>query len=540
MRSAISPTGAGECVGEAALLTGDARSATVRAVRDASLLRVPNELARRHPTFALEVARVVDHRARRQREGRGHGRPPRTFALVGLHPGAPVQAVAERLRTALEPFGSVLRIDRAELERRFDLTDLADARPGELAESILLDWSDRQERRHDHLLYLADEGDTPWSDRCLRQADQLVLIVDADSGPEEAAPRLERIRALAPHARTSLVLARPDDRDRPRGTAVWLDRIAPDGHHHLRLGDAKEAGRLARHLTERAVTVVLSGGGARGYVHIGLLAALEEAGVAVDALAGTSMGALVGGAYALDRSAAVAEASARAFGDPKRIVDRTLPLVAIARSRGVTEILRSMYGDARIEDLVTPYFCVSSNLSRARPQLHRRGPLWRAVRASSAIPGVFTPVLEGGDVLVDGGAMNNFPVDLARARFGEGPLIASNAYGEERPQVAYAFPDELSGWALLRDRLRPKRRRRYVAPSIVTTLTQSTSLGAHFLMDRLGDGADLLVRYPTDGIGTLDFDRVEELITMGREHAARTLREHGSLVSGARNAAPDR
>ncbi|MEX2502916.1 MAG: cyclic nucleotide-binding domain-containing protein [Trueperaceae bacterium] len=514
--------GAGECVGEMGLLTGARRSATVRAVRDASLIRVPSDLARGHAAFTLRLAQVVAKRSRRQVVGREPSRPSRTVALVGRGPAAPVHQVANDLADALASFGSTLRIDRGELNRRFEQIDLPDAGRGDLAESVLLDWLDREERRHEHLLYLSDATDTPWSDRCLRQADHVVLIADADQHAD-ATTRAERVRALVPHTQVSLVLVRPSDRPHPRGTEAWLERIAPDAHHHLRRDDRSEIGRLARHLTGRALTLVLSGGGARGYVHIGLLAALEEAGIEVDAVAGTSMGALVGGAYALNRSAQEAERSARAFGNKKRIVDKTLPLVAIARSRGVTRILTSMFGDVRIEDLPTPFFCVSANLSRAQPHLHERGTLWRAVRASSAIPGVFTPVLHEGDVLVDGGAMNNFPVDLARTRFGDGPLVASNAYGSERPRTAYRFPDELSGWDVLLDRVRPVSRRRYLAPSILTTLTQSTSLNAHYLMDRIGEGADLLLRYPTDDVGSLDFGRVDDLIRMGRDHARAAL-----------------
>ena len=271
------------------------------------------------------------------------------------------------------------------------------------------------------------------------------------------------------------------------------------------------------------IGLVLGGGGARGGAHVGVLKVLDELRVPVDCVAGTSMGALVGGGYALARTYEFASASARRFGDPSTIVDRTLPVVSIARSRGVTRLLREMFGEVRIEDLTTPFFCVSANLSRARPYLHERGELWRAIRASSAIPGVFTPILEGGDLLVDGGVMNNFPVDLARARFGDGPLIASNAYGRERERGEYAFDDEVSGWRVLAERLRPRSWRRIKAPTILTTLTQATSLNSHYLMESIGRGADLLVRYPTDGVRSLEFERVEELLQMGWTHGRAAL-----------------
>lgn len=519
-----------ECTGETSMLVGSARTATVRALRDARLVRVDPELAARHPSFMARLARVVAERSRRREDGRGRGRPPRAFALLAATPDAPVREVAAALAAELAPHGGGRLLGRDEVERAFDLAGVADARPGELADAVLGDWLDRQERAESHLLYLADEGATPWTARSLRQADRIVLVADAER-LAEIGDAAERARALAPDTPLELILARPPARDAPAGTAPWLDAIRPATHHHLRLGDASEARRAARRLTGRARILVLSGGGARGYVHIGLLGAIEEAGLEIDAVAGTSMGALVGGAYAMNRSYPAAEATARRFGDPSRIVDRTLPLVAIARSRGVTRLLRELFGETRIEDLPTPFFCVSANLSRARPELHDRGPLWRAVRASSAIPGVFSPILQDGDLLVDGGVMNNFPVDLARSRFGDGPLIASNAYGRERESDDYRFPDEVSGWTMLAERLLPKRRRRLRAPSILSTLTKATSLNSHYLMERIGQGADLLVRYPTDGVGSLEFDRVDELVDTGRRHGAEALQ--GWLVDGA-------
>lgn len=508
----------GESTGETSMLLGSGRTATARALRDTRLVRVPLQVAERHAPFMTRLARVVADRSQRREDGRGRGRPPRTFALLGLTDDAPLAEVAAGIVDGLAEQGGAEIVDRRAIQRAFDLPDVADAARGEAAALVLGDWLDRQERAHAHLLYVTDDRWTPWSERCVRQADRVVLVADTASQgtPEQVA---KRVRALAPDTPIELLLLRPDEVATPSGTAAWLDRVGPHAHHHVRLGDPGELRRAARRIAGKGRILVLSGGGARGYVHIGLLAAIEAAGVEVDAVAGTSMGALVGGAYAMSRSAGFAEASARRFGDPKRIVDRTLPIVSIARSRGLSELLREMFGDALIEDVATPFFCVASNLSRAEPWLLDRGPLWRAIRGSSAIPGVFSPIVDDGDLIVDGGVMNNFPVDLARERFGDGPLIASNAYGRERGGQRYAFPDELSGWSVLAQRLLPRSRRTLTVPSILSTLTKATGLNSHFLMERLGQGADLLVRYPTDGVGSLEFDRVDELIEMGRTHA---------------------
>lgn len=514
----------GESTGDTSTLLDRPRSVAARALRDSRLLRVPLEVAEAHPAVMARLARVVADRSHREAVGRGRGRPPRTFALVAATPGLDLPRAAEALVRGLSDEGGAQIVDRAAVEAAFGRPERADARTGEAAGAVLADWLDRLERERRRLLYVTDPQRTPWSERSLRQADRILLVADAHR-PQDAGDVAEWARSVAPETPIELLLLRPSDQDAPLGTAAWLDALEPDRHHHLRLTDDLEVRSAARRIAGRGRVLVLSGGGARGYVHIGLLQAIREAGIEIDAVAGTSMGALVGAGYAISRSADYAEASARRFGDPDRLVDRTLPFLALARTKGVTEALQEILGDRLIEDLPVPFFCVAADLSRAVPHLFDRGPLWRAVRGSSAIPGVFAPILVDGSIIVDGGVMNNFPVDLARERFGDGPMIASNAYGHERPNKPYDFPDHVSGWALLRQRLLPKRRRRIQAPSILSVLTQATSLNSHYRMDILAGAADLVVRYPTDDVGSLQFERVDELIEMGIERGRAALAE---------------
>lgn len=518
----------GESLGETSMLTDAPHGVTALALRDSVLAHVTRDVAERHPPLLGMLARSVAERSQRRDGARPRSRPPSTLALVPLDAHAPASALTGALEEALRPYGSTLRIDRAELARRFAGSEVADSDGGRVEEVVLRDWLDRREREHEHLLYLADVSASTWTERCLRQADRVVLVARADAEPHGRAWEA-RLAEVAPHTPVDLVLVHEDTVERPERTWAWLAGRELRLHHHVRLGRPRDVRRLARHLSGRATTLVLSGGGARGYAHIGLLGALEAAGVEVDAVAGTSIGALVGAAYAREGSVDFAERSARAFGDRRRILDRTLPIVAIARSRGFNRILRSMFGDGRIEDAWIPFVCVSSNLSRAEPALHVRGPTWRAVRASSAIPGIFPPLLHDGELLVDGGVMNNLPVDVARDLFGDGPLIASNAYplGEQEPP--YLFGDDVDGWALLAQRLLPRARRRVRAPSIMATLMRATSLHGKALMKSVADDADLLVRHPTRGVGGLDFDRVDELIALGRARGERALASDAGL-----------
>ena len=134
------------------------------------------------------------------------------------------------------------------------------------------------------------------------------------------------------------------------------------------------------------------------------------------------------------------------MASPLKLFDPTVPVVSFFGSGKVTQVLQRIYGDAQIEDLWMPCFCVSSNLTRAVAMVHRRGPLWQAVRASMAIPGVFSPVLADGDLLVDGCVLDNLPIDvMQRVNYG-GPIIAVNVFPDVDLLRDYDFGPSVSGW----------------------------------------------------------------------------------------------
>ncbi|EQD48475.1 cyclic nucleotide-binding protein, partial [mine drainage metagenome] len=114
------------------------------------------------------------------------------------------------------------------------------------------------------------------------------------------------------------------------------------------------------------------------------------------------------------------------FVESRPLRDYTLPFVSLVSGRKVSRMLFEAFGELAIEDLPLSFFCVSSNLTTGHPYVHRRGELWRALRASVSVPGVLPPVVNAGQVLVDGGAMNNLPVDVM-LELGRGPVIGCDA-----------------------------------------------------------------------------------------------------------------
>jgi lysophospholipid hydrolase len=510
----------GESVGELGVLTGGPREATVVAVRDSDLVRLPHDLVEGNAHLMTKLARSLAWRARTREDGAAAARGS-AFAFVPISDGLDMDLLVRRFEWAFGDAGEALLLDAAAFDRAFGREGAA-ALPREHALGVTLtSWLSQREAEHPFVLYRTDAAWTPWTQRCIRQADRVVLVASATAAP--APGDLERaVRHVTDARAIDLVLVHDDATPMPRGTLAWLEARPPTSHHHVRLGSADDLGRVARLLSGRGRGLVCSGGGARGYVHIGLLRAMEERRLPVDTIIGTSMGALVAGGVGLGRDWLYCRDRAATFGDPKRVIDVTFPVVALTKSHRVTSMLRAIFGDVRIEDLWVRYACISTNLTRGERCVHERGLLWEAVRASLAIPGVFTPVLSGGDVLVDGGITSNYPVDLMRERLGSGIVIGSNAFPVKELAKPYDFGHAVSGWSLLGRWLNPIARRPAV-PSILDTLMGATLINSRYRVEAMEELADLSIAYPVEAIDPLAFDRVDEIIAIGHRAGGEAL-----------------
>lgn len=358
-----------------------------------------------------------------------------------------------------------------------------------------------------------------WTQRCLRQAD-LILIVH----PAEFPPALGEIEAgmgageLSSGGRRELVLLHQESTQRPTGTMQWLQACRVDAHHHVRAERVADYERLARLMTGRAVSLVLSGGGARGFAHIGVIRAMRECGLPIDLVGGTSMGSIIAGLYALGYDPArMIEVSWRGFVDLKLHKDKTIPIVSLITGRKIVRMLKMMFGEAQIEDLWIKYFCVSSNLTRAQMVVHQEGPLWLWARASMSVPGVIPPVLHNGDLLVDGGVLNNLPANVV-AEICQGSVIAVDVASRiDLKANADAHPS-LSGWQLLWNRINPFAERVSV-PNIFSILTRATLLSTVSNTDMLKRHADLYIHPPTDEIGMFDWKSIDRAVEIGYRFA---------------------
>ncbi|HJR95612.1 MAG TPA: patatin-like phospholipase family protein [Gaiellaceae bacterium] len=464
---AVRELGPGAAIGELALLTGSPRSATVQAVRDGELLELDadvfHELLERDPGFAVAVARALAL----QLQASGELLPPsvRPSVISVDGPGHESVAFAVQVADALRGFGRVALLSSE---------DFGDDRAAAL---------DRAEREHAFVV-LASSGEDEWSAFCGRQSDRRVVLVSGGQGGLGEFP-----------AGVDLVFADGV----PRSTVVTLlDAVEARAHHHLDPGGSRASvARVARRLVGRSLGVVLSGGGARGFAHIGAIAALREAGFEIDRVGGCSIGSFIGALHALGLDPD--EMRARCREELVRrspFNDYTLPRVSLIRSRKAGRMLERVFGDQLMEELRTSLFTISADLLASRTVVHRRGLVLEAVGASMSIPGLVPPLSRPGHLLVDGGVLNNLPVDVM-ASDDEGPIVAVDVIrrlDELDTSVAPALP------------------------SITETLSRATVLGSVERAERNRKLADLVVTPDVQDVALREFSALERAASAG--HAA--------------------
>lgn len=396
----------GEPVGEMAMIAGTPHSATVVALRDSEILALPrDELFRDADRHVLaELARLVVMRTRSSARPENVGAPS-VFGFIAADAGPPIRPLVGQISTEVEKLGYSVTVAGA---------DAVDA-PTE--------WFSNLEAAHDFILYSAEHDEEDWKQLVGRQVDRLFRVGHGDRKPPKrfSSYAMEPLQA---QQLVDLILIQPTRRRVPKGSGAWLDATGAARLFHIHAGDMGDLGRMARVLTGQSVGLVLSGGGARAYAHIGAVRALREHGVPVDFIGGASMGAMIGAGLAIGwGDEEMDRRMHEAFVNSSPIADIAFPpFVAMTGGRVVAQRLEEHFGELQIEDLPLPFFCVSSNLTTGAYHLHRRGLLCRALRASIALPGILPPMTEGEDVLVDGAVMKNLPADLMHA-FQLGPVV---------------------------------------------------------------------------------------------------------------------
>ncbi|MBN9248153.1 MAG: cyclic nucleotide-binding domain-containing protein, partial [Hyphomicrobium sp.] len=519
----------GSTIGEIAFFAGGARTATVTAIRDGIVVRLTrtdfDTISEDSPAIWTAItATLADRLAAETRRSAAlkstmdtrHARPrPRTIAIVGAASGFVPPAFLAALIKAATARSDSLVVSSA---------TIGDIVPGTSALSLeFTEALNSLESRYSTIVFVTDTELTPWSETAVRQADEVLLVASPLDEPVGSAVPLGRLEAFAlsihpPSARRlAIVHAR---RGVAQGTRHWLTHRQPAMHHHVALGDTEDIARLWRFLSGNALGFVACGGGAYCAAHIGVYRAFREAGIGFDMVGGTSGGAAMAAAFAQDLDPqAIDDGVHRMFIEGRAMARYTLPKYGLLDHTHFDAHLEREYGSIRIEDLWKPYFAVSADLSNYETEVHVRGHLWKAIRASAAIPGLLPPLYtDDGRMLVDGSVISNVPIETMHS-LKRGPNIVVSFQAGEGQKFSVDYASIPKRGELIRHILNPFSKRSLPpAPSAATVLVRSL-MANRGSFERCLEPSDWLLVPPAPAeMGALDWRRHREIMEAAYHH----------------------
>ncbi|KAK6313399.1 hypothetical protein J4Q44_G00167460 [Coregonus suidteri] len=560
--------GRGDLIGVVEALTHMNRATTVHAIRDSELAKLPegalSSIKRRYPQVVTRLIHLLGQKIlgnMQQVNGpltaRGlalhppsskwdSGSPASNLSTVTILPVSeevPLTAFTLELQHALSAIGPTLLLTSDIIKQRLGAAAL-----DSVHEYRLSSWLGQQEDIHRIVLYQSDDTLTPWTQRCIRQADCIIIV-----GLGEAEPTVGELEQMlegsAVRAQKQLILLHREDGPPPQGTVEWLNmRSWISRHLHLScphrvfskrsLPKLREMyqrafqkppdrhsdfSRLARVLTGNTIALVLGGGGARGCCQVGILRALNEAGIPVDMVGGTSIGSLMGALYAEEKSNRRMRVRAREWAMDmtsifKKVFDLTYPVTSMFSGASFNNSVSAVFKGKQIEDLWIPYFNITTDITASSMRVHTDGSLWRYVRASMSLSGYLPPLCDpkDGHLLMDGGYINNLPADVARS-MGAKVVIAIDV-GRQDDTNLTNYGDSLSGWWLLWKRFNPLAEKVQVL-NMAEIQTRLAYVCCVRQLELVKDSEYCeYIRPPIDHYGTLEFGKFDEIAEVGYQH----------------------
>ncbi len=498
----------GEPVGEMSLIAGTHHTTTIMALRDSDLLAMPREdfLAAidSRPDLLMALSRKMIERARRDVPAV----TPNVFAFFSLGE-PPIRDLVERVATQIRALGYTCAV----LDKTFH---------GNTPEAFT-----NVEAGNDYVLHVAERHESHWRLLSSRQVDHVFLVADASHPPDALEMESE---AASLHRAPDLILNYPEGTKKaatPGRTRAWIEILKPSRWFHIAYGDAGDAARLARIVAGHSVGIVFSGGGARAFAQVGAIQALREAHIPFDFICGSSMGAIIAAGLCLGWDETELDHRMRdAFVNTSPLDDVVFPFISMVAGKKVDERLERHFGDVMIEDMPLPWFCLSSNLTTGALKVHKTGMLRQALRASISLPGILPPVVDDGQVLVDGAVMRSFPATMMRNAHLGTVIGVDVTRARGLDPKALVVPKNLPNWFT-----RGEWRR---GPPIVSVMMRSATITTTTDLSLNRAASDLLIIPEPAGVEIRDWKAYDQAVESGYQTTVETLAQLDSPVTTLR------
>ena len=510
----------GDIVGELAALSNEAYPYTVKALSHSVLYKLPASefvaLCHTYPAAMLATTYPLIIRSQKMIHLLPQEETHKQVVMVAANKNQSLYSFLEKMIPLIESLPSIILI--SDLSSDYHHAAITVETLREKIHNI-----EQHKRASQRIFYLLTSSDTPLAKFALRKAETLYIIADASAPPEIDPIISETLQHNKTVLRSlpNLILLHAESVKKPLHTSLWLQYQTFNMHHHVRLHSKKHYKRLLRFMQEKAIGVVLSGGGTRGWAHLGAIKAIREQKIPIDFIGGTSVGGIIAASYALNESwdnayhhfqkiviASKHSISARSF---------TLPRVSIFDGKSFTDSLCEVFDNTMIEDLWLPFFCISCNLANFSEEVHRSGLLWEKTRASSSIPGLIPPTVIQGEIHFDGGLLNNFPVDVMWQFIGEkGKTIAIELTSSMHDYHKYHFPPYYTLKQAVMNKMGVSREM-YKFPRFVDSFIRGLLVGSSAKAKHNGQTATILVNLGLRKFRILQFNKkqAEKIFEIG-------------------------
>lgn len=509
---ALGDIGEGEPIGEFALFMAEPRSASVVAIRKSIVLELKEnqylDIVSKHPEFSSKLTRFVVNRLRRNSLQQHLETSAKNIAVINLQSDNDISEYTEAVKNEFESLNVSIQILDHESHANLETQTMYDT---------------LEEHKGLNFLVCSD-GDLNWSKQCIIYADLVVLATDfyADSDIQAIEKHLDLYSQNILNKKIYLLLLHPEKAKFPENTRRWFVDRKIDLHIHYRKNHDRDIRRFSRILANKAIGLVLGGGGAKGFAHLGVIKALVEEGVAIDFLGGTSAGALYGLTAAFcDFDKNEIDFYSKDSAQSKLTTnDFTFPVVSFMSGKKMSNYLKKMMGETHLEDFWVGSYCVSTNYSNATSRVHDRGIAWKQIEASIAIPGIYPPVVIDNQLHVDGGVVDNLPIETMY-KYPVSHIIAISLTQLKSQPVD--FDETPSARSILWDKITGKKK--YRLPSITSILVNSLTLNSRQKQEMSKSGVAIYLEMDLKGIGMMDDTKWKEIVQKGHDQMIEALRK---------------
>ena len=534
----------GEVIGEMGLLSDEPRSASIYSTRESLLFKITKDkfdnLMLKNPSVLFALSKQIILRFKKNQNLKNENE--NTIFLNLLHTSKNLDNsivnsnFGKSMEKALNKYEKAYYLNKTIVEEVLSIKNINKTLESDGKSFILDDFINKISKDYKYIILDSEINNTPWTTWCTTLSDKYLFLLNPSLGidNDEIINLMNNIQSDTPNhlmVDRQLIICHDNKNIFPSGTIEHLNALDPVSiHYHINIKQENDFLRLARMITNKSVGLAFGGGGARALAHIGVYKAILEKNIPIDVVCGTSAGSMMAAIIASGYSVDEVEEIWEKFSKDIKITlsDYNLPHSSVWNGENLYNSYFKIFENRRIEDLWLPMFGCAANITSAELEVIDRGKIWRAVRASSSLPGALSPVIENNSLFVDGGLMNNLPGNILKEKYNS-KIISINVSPEVELEPKFEkFPNQ-NNLFLKKLFLNKRYRAEYGhlnIPTLGEIMIRSIMTGSANKTKEVAEMSEIFFDVPTNGYSMTDFIGAKSLIKKGYDYARERLNNY--------------